>query len=144
MPAGNRSDGMRAARRRVRRWVDGTDAPPRVVGYMSDFLGGGGLEAQLALVAPFLTPGADDRCCVVADIGWADPDAECPPALFRLVRFARVRALDVIVVERVARFAKDPASAVRIAAMLCDVGVQIREARSFPRATRSEAKGAER
>ena len=98
----------------------------RVVGYVSDFIGVlGEVERQKAVLLVPLSVYTTHR--IVADFGWLDASTSCPPNLFRLIKRARARLVDVVVVEDVRRFAKVDAAAVRIAAILCDVGVQIRE-----------------
>lgn len=58
----------------------------------------------------------------------------CRPALFGLVRAARSRGVDVVVLETVSRFDPDPGRAARIANILCDAGVQLIEAPTRGRA----------
>ena len=99
----------------------------RAIVYASAFDGDGtGIDTQLALVGRVLPDGG--RAVVVVDLGWADADAVCPPGLFAILRSARMRAVDVVAVDTVARFARDRGTALRVAAILSDAGVQIREA----------------
>lgn len=116
-----------------RRKRPSTATPLRVIGYLSDFIGlYGDLERQQALVGSLLASRARGVPGYVIDVGWPDTAASCPPALFAILKRARLRLVDVIVVEDVGRFARDDATAVRIAEMMCDVGVQILEARMRP------------
>lgn len=136
MRAGDRDEDAGAssqARTLGRRKQPSTATPPRVIGYLSDFVGlCGNIERQQALVGPLLASRACGAPGYVIDVGWPDTAASCPPALFAILRRARLRLVDVIVVEDVGRFARNDATAVRIAEMMCDVGVQILEARMRP------------
>ena len=104
-----------------------TGSQRRIVGYLAGATTVE-IERQKGIVGPALAALTRKQNAVfVVDLGQPAPST-CPPELFSVVRRARVRRIEVVVVEDVLRFAGDAATAARIAAILCDVGVEIREA----------------